>query len=342
MRILSVGSFPEARNNTTCHRSDCLKEHASYFKEIDNTPRMTYFWKIIYHLGIHGIRLNLPDTQNINQRLKEEIDKVQYDIVWIDKGNNILPSTLTYIKKRQPNCILVHYMIDDFMNPYHKTKQILDTIPLYDYYIVNRKANIDELKQYGCKHPVCTYMSYEPKFHHPYAITADDVNRLGGDIGFIGTYEKERAESIKFLADHQVKVRVWGGGWEKLKDYSPYLIIEGKGLYTEDFCKAIQCFKINLGFLRKKSRDYHTTRTFEIPGCGGFMLAERTDEHQALFEEGKEAAFFSSNEELLEKCRHYLAHDEERKAIAEAGHKKCETAGYSNEEGISRILKQII
>lgn len=338
MKILSIGSFPQERNNTTCHRSDCLREHASYFLELDNTPKMTFWWKIIYHLGYYGLRFNVPDTQDVNKRIVEEIRKHQYDIIWIDKGFNILPKTLTLIKKVQPHCTLVHYMIDDFMNPYHKTKQILDTIPLYDYYIVNRKANVEELKAYGCKNPICTFMSYEPKFHHPYPLEEEDKVRLGGDVGFIGTYEKDRAESIKFLADNEIPVRVWGGGWEQLKDYSPNLRIEGKGLYTVDFCKAIQCFKINLGFLRKKSRDYHTTRTFEIPGCGGFLLAERTDEHLSLFEEDKEAAFFSSNEELLEKCRYYLSHEDERKAIAHAGHKRCESSGYSNEEVIKKML----
>ena len=39
-----------------------------------------------------------------------------------------------------------------------------------------------------------------------------------------------------------------------------------------------------------------------------------------MFEEGKEAAYFSSDKELLEKCRYYLTHEEERKQIAAAGH----------------------
>ena len=68
------------------------------------------------------------------------------------------------------------------------------------------------------------------------------------------------------------------------------------------------------------------------------MMAERTNEHKALFEEDKEAVFFSSNEELLEKCRYYLAHDDERIAIADAGHKRCEASGYSNEKGIKNML----
>jgi spore maturation protein CgeB len=115
----------------------------------------------------------------------------------------------------------------------------------------------------------------------------------------------------------------------------------GHGLYSEDYPKALQSFKISLCFLRKMNFDQQTNRTMEIPPCGGFMLAERTDEHLALFEEGKEAVFFSSDEELLEKCRYYLSHDGEREAIAKAGLSRCKTSGYSNEETIKKLSEII-
>lgn len=341
MRILSCGPIPAERNNTTCHRSDWLRANSTEFCEIDTTPKTTMIYRIINKLSTLGIKINLPDNTNANKRIIDEVSKHAYDIIWIDKGNTIYPSTLLKIKELQPKCKLVHYMIDDFMNPNHKTRQIIKTIPLYDYYIVNRTANVEELKQYGCKNPICIFMTYESKFHYPRIITDEDKIKLGGDVGFIGTYEDERAESICFLADHGVYVRVWGNGWEKLKNYSSHLHIEGKGLYNDNFCKAIGAFKINLGFLRKKSRDLHTTRSSEIPACGGFMLAERTDEHLAMFKEGKEAAFFSSNEELLEKCKYYLEHEEERVAIAEAGRKRCIASDYSNEGMIKKVLKII-
>ena len=296
--------------------------------------------RLWYQLNLRGLRLTQPDPRHLNAQLLREVKEHAYDMIWIDKSGVLTADTLRKVKEIQPKCILVQYMIDDFMNLHHKTKNVLECILVYDYYIVNRFANIDELRSYGCKHPMHVFMSYESNFHYPRTITDAEQQQLthGADLGLIGTYERERAESINYLANQGIKICIWGDAWHKLKNLSPNLLIQGRGLYDDNFCKAIGAFRINLAFLRKKSRDFHTTRSSEIPACGGFMLAERTDEHLSMFDEGKEAAFFVSNEELLEKCRYYLSHEDERAA----GRQRCITSDYSNEGLIKRVMEYII
>ena len=62
----------------------------------------------------------------------------------------------------------------------------------------------------------------------------------------------------------------------------------------------------------------------------------------ADFRENKEAVYFSSNEELLEKCNYYLLHEEERKAIAAAGRKRCVNSDYSNDKMIRYVIDIIL
>jgi spore maturation protein CgeB len=98
--------------------------------------------------------------------------------------------------------------------------------------------------------------------------------------------------------------------------------------------------KIALGFLSKRIPETTTTRTFEIPAMGVFMLAERTADHLALFSEGREAEFFGSDEELREKLLFYLDHESSRARIAAAGRERCLKSEYHARTQLRRVLAQ--
>jgi spore maturation protein CgeB len=91
---------------------------------------------------------------------------------------------------------------------------------------------------------------------------------------------------------------------------------------------AISGAKIALCFLSKLNEDTYTTRNFQIPAMRTFMLSEYTPDLASLFEEGKEAEFFRSQDELLDKIRYYLQHDSEREEIAHNGHKRLLADGH--------------
>lgn len=74
-----------------------------------------------------------------------------YDIVWIDKGHTILPSTLKYIKKISPNTIIVSYSPDNMALRHNQTQQYLETIPLYDYFFTNKSYILDNMRKLGAK-----------------------------------------------------------------------------------------------------------------------------------------------------------------------------------------------
>jgi spore maturation protein CgeB len=133
-------------------------------------------------------------------------------------------------------------------------------------------------------------------------------------------------------------VRVWGAFWDAFTEPHDDVCVERREVYGHEYAKALCATKINLAFLRKVNRDKQTQRSIEIPACGAFMLAERTEEHLGLFREGVEAEFFSTDEELLRKTRYYLSHEEERLRIGLAGRERCLRDGYSHAERLAKVL----
>jgi hypothetical protein len=164
---------------------------------------------------------------------------------------------------------------------------------------------------------------------------------LGGPVGFIGQWEADRAASLSALAVAGIPIRAWGYTWERMKHVPSGMRLENRPLWGDDYAKGICAFDINLCFLRKCNRDRQTTRSIEIPACGAFMLAERTEEHLHLFEEGIEAEFFSSSDELLTKTKYYLQHDDQRRLVAQRGYERCQRNGYSYHDRLSKVIQSV-
>jgi spore maturation protein CgeB len=115
----------------------------------------------------------------------------------------------------------------------------------------------------------------------------------------------------------------------------------GDALWGSRYPRTLARAKIALGLLSKRIPETTTTRTFEIPAAAAFMLAERTNDHLALFEEGIEADFFTSDEELREKIQFYLTHDTVRTKIAAAGRRRCVKSGYHSEKQLRNVLSHL-
>lgn len=282
-------------------------------------------WKLNYEI----------DHQKFNQRLVELCEKESPGFCFIVKGTYLYPGTLKKLKDKHIK--LINWSLDDMYAMHNRTFYYDAGLKYYDLVVTTKSYNVSELKRIGAKNILFQYQAYEKDFHKPYS----NCSEIIWGVSFIGSYEKERFESIKFLAHNGIKINLWGYGWDFLNGkYENIIYMDGE-LFKEEYTKVFTCSRISLNFLRKINRDLHTSRSIEIPACKGFMLAERTDEHKYLFVENKEAAYFSDNKELLEKVSYYLSHDGERNKIAEEGYKKCVISNYSYDDRAKEILNNL-
>lgn len=342
MKILSIGQFSKDGISNTClHRNWALHKLGDV-TEVDSTFDWNFLCRIMHHIYV---RLKLPISyyrKGINRKIVDICQRNKFDIIWIDKGNYILPSTLKKIHRIQPNAKVIGYSPDNMAERHNQTIWFRKGLKYYDWYLTTKSYIVDWLKEQGCQNVLFVNNAYEDTFHHPYNLTEEEKKAFGGKVGFIGSWEKERCDAILFLADNGIPVRVWGGEkWTDYKTYSSNLKIEDRPLFSEDYNRALSAFDISLCFLRKINFDLQTTRTMEIPACGSLLMAERTSEHEALFKDSEEAVFFSSKEELLEKCQYFLSHHDELMQIAKNGRNRCVVSGYSNYDTIKKAINHI-
>lgn len=273
----------------------------------------------------------------INQALRREAGSFQgVTHIWVDKGVWIYPETLQHLKKAA-GAPAIHYTPDPqiFL---HRSRHFISSLPLYDVAITTKEWEVDAYKKAGAKRVILTYQGYDRRFY-PRAIGHAEWERFGSDVCFIGHQERHYAKKIQALSSLELKLGIWGPGWPQYaRMHSWAKGVAGDGLWGENYATALASAKIALGLLSKQIPETSTTRTFEIPAMGTFLLAERTAVHQQLFDEGKEAEFFSSDEEMVDKIRFYLEHDETRKAIAAAGRVRCEQSGYASADLLSKIV----
>lgn len=334
MRILYVGSIlPGSTCEQRLHSMLQLGHEVTELRSTDLSEYLKLWSRIYLKFG------RTLDLHNANAEILKATRQDHFDVCWIDKGTTIRPETLIEASERNTSMVIVSYSPDDMTIRPNRSSAFVKCLPYFDLHFTTKQHNIEKLKLMGARKVELVGNAYAPEVHRPMPNTAEDRIKLGGKVGFIGDYEQERAATIEYLGMDGIEVRVWGPNWAKKSKITGKTVrIENNGLYGDDYARAISNFDINLCFLRKAARDRQTTRTIEIPACGAFMIAERTDEHLSLFEEGKEAEFFDTNEELLEKINYYLEHDQERKKIAAAGRERCLKSGYSNQDRMKKML----
>jgi hypothetical protein len=338
-RVLYLGD--SEASSTSLQRCNALRSLGHQVVLVDNSPRrLNYFQRLdnwLYRKGLPGVGHRSGD---VNRAIRRAASGGNFDILWVDKGVYVTPETIRTAKTANPGLRVVGYSPDYMAARHNNSRWFIAHSKLYDLFVTTKSYAVEWHKATGCKKVLFIGNAYDPAVHRPLHLAVRTRILLGGPVGFIGAYEGPRAAALAYLGSQGVPVRVYTPKWGD-QVYGANVRVDEKLLAAEDYARTINSFDINLCFLRAMNLDVQTQRSVEIPACGAFMLAERTAEHQALFKEGVEADFFSDKDELVEKCRFYLARPGLRKRIALAGRKRCVRSGYGNPARLAKVLRTL-
>ncbi|MGC2163662.1 MAG: glycosyltransferase [Silvibacterium sp.] len=282
-----------------------------------------------------------PLVARANSDLCKAVATLRPDVVWFDKPLVFTRETMRVI--HQAGAKIVFYVQDAPFGPRDDGcwRQFHKVFRMADLYCLVRKADVARYRAWNLP-CIETMFSFDTRAHFPPPSDFSEVDRDRG-ISYIGhPYEQRPAFLLKLVRDHQLPVFINGNLWPQLLTSDEQrLFTLGGFLAGEQYRQAIWKSKVNLSFVTEGNEDDIAHKAVEIAACAGFLLAVRTPGHQSLFEEDREAVFFSSVEECADKARFYLSRPDLREAIAIRGRERAVRSGYDNDTQLARILNRL-
>ena len=248
----------------------------------------------------------------------------QPDIALFPLGSSVWRSTLAQLKRHGIKLV-------QWCGLPANTMLARDRINLPYFDLIFQPANLtDGLRAAGAAGRIeYIPIGIDPDIHRPIALTAEEQRRYGADVCFIGglsrRFHAARRAMVEYAIENGVNIKVWGGYREHFIG-SPILRVWQGQIWGEEQIKALCAAKIGLNFhVDHKAGELDrglNLRAFELAACGVFQLLQRVPSVGEFFEEGKEIVCFDTKEEMLEKIRYYLAHEDKRRQIAEAARQR--------------------
>lgn len=265
-------------------------------------------------------------VKDFNLQISRIANRLNPDLVLIYKGSFVYPETILSIKKK--GIPVINFFPDVSFTAHGK--YIPFCIPLYDHIFTAKSFGAADLERnfnYTSQKVSFVPHGFDPLVHKRVNPSTD--KSIACEASFIGNYSKDKFSKLSKLKElmPNLDLKIWGGIWISYLDEPLKNAIQGIAVSGDSYALAINSSKVNIALLSglvkgASSGDQITSRTFDIPSAGGFMIHQRTDEVKLYYVEDQEICCFDSMEELADKIKFYLGNEKERLAIAERGYQR--------------------
>lgn len=218
--------------------------------------------------------------------------------------------------------------------------------PLFTLVSTTDAQAIDVYKSYGITNVIKSQWGANPYLYFP---QDEKLNPGDLDVTFVGQNYGKRGGYLEILKEAGILAKGFGSGWEagrlnhqqmlEVFSYSKINLnfsetyFSGtkeklKSIVKLFFGKELNHYKFvghhffdNLRSMRGTHKKPIKGRVFEVPATAGFLLTGKSDDDiSEYYVPGKEIVIFENEQDLTDKVKYYLSHEQERYAIAKAGY----------------------
>ena len=272
-------------------------------------------------------------------------------------GDEIKKETIRKITK-ESGSITFNWFADDHFRFYNFSKYYA---PCFHWVSTTDSRAMEKYHRSGYKNVIKTQWACNHFLYKPLKLTKIY------DVSFVGQPHGNRREVIEKIRRAGINIKCWGKGWpngrisqeEMIKIFSQskinlnltkssgnigfralasiFLKRELEG--TLKFVNPKYWFS-NFQSISAQKREQIKGRNFEISGCGGFLLTNEADNLRDYYQDGREIVIYKNTDDMIDKIKYYLKHNEEREMIARAGYERT-LREYTYEKRFQEIFKTI-
>lgn len=185
----------------------------------------------------------------------------------------------------------------------------------------------EKLRYCGAKRadlwPLCTFDGFRsPEASESEIFEADrDI-----DVAFIGAIHPNKMPliaKVKKAFGRRMKLNGMGG-WKKNLYFNVMYGFPGlvRPIPSESFASVYRRTKIGINVHNRGKYTTGNYRLFDLPANGAMQISDGDEFLGDFFEVGKEIVGYRDADDLIDKIRYYLSHEEERRRIALNGYRR--------------------
>lgn len=275
----------------------------------------------LYYFNVMKNQLKLDITHLSPQGDISNFGKFDYHW-WIDYGEDGLPVDHEWtIPKDGGKTIYVGS--DTHLGKDYRFKKAEQ----FDYVFFNQKAAVDEYNETHEKKAVWLPHAAEPQAYPKIEIVKKWDTCFVGHVQETPNYNGiKRIEALDRL----------------FKEFQNFYYGSRNPSFPEKnmFEDAARKFSQSKVVFNISIKDDLNMRVFETLSTGSFLLTNWIPTLSELFEDGKDLVTYKTLDEMVEKARYYIKHDDEREEIAASGYKKF-IENHTYRHRIEKILSTI-
>jgi len=232
------------------------------------------------------------------------------DLVFCSRTKE-LRGQIIQIKRKFPNTKTCMWNVDTRYN-INGWSHLFPLIRACDYYFVVAQKLIPKWRELNANTFWLPQGLQDEVYDKPKILTEEDRKKYTCDVSFAGSGKASTHESrpyfLNAIKEMEINHKFWG-------------CYGVPRVYNEEHNKMVSLSKINIAISGWSNNGKCTSvRNYKIMGAGGFILELYREGIHEIFP-AHVIKYYTSSWDIAEKIRYWLAHDKERKEIAERGYK---------------------